>query len=190
MDAIDLLLARASNGKLGEPAPDDETLQLALRAALRAPDHGLLRPFHITLVRGAARERLGGVLRDALLRRDPNAPAEALAKELGKPLRAPLILVVWARVQEHPKTPAIEQILSAGAAAHGVLLALQARGYAGFWRTGPAAYDAGVKSALGLRAQDAIVGFIYAGTPRQPVPPIERPTLEAHVHEWSGPASD
>ena len=188
MDAIDLLLTRASNGKLGEPIPDEQTIELALRAALRAPDHGMLRPFHVLVVRGTARERLGALMRDALRRRRPNATEGELAKEAHKPLRAPLIFVVWAKIEEaHPKAPPVEQVLAAGASAHAILLALQARGYAGMWRTGPAAYDADVKRALGLRAQDAIVGFIYAGTPRVPTPALPRPELPDHVAEWSGP---
>lgn len=181
-----MLLTRASNGKLGDPAPDDETVRLAMQAAVRAPDHGLLRPWRLLLVRGDARERLGRVMREALLARKPDAAAAELDKEQAKPLRAPLLIVVAARVQESPKIPAIEQILAAGAAAQNILLALHARGYAGMWRTGPAAYDASVKRALGLRAEDAIVGFLYAGTPRMPAPAIDRPTPEQFVNEWRG----
>ena len=170
MDAIDLLLTRASNGKLGEPIPDEQTIELALRAALRAPDHGMLRPFHVLVVRGTARERLGALMRDALRRRRPSATEEELAKEAHKPLRAPLIFVVWAKIEEaHPKAPPVEQVLAAGASAHAILLALQARGYAGMWRTGPAAYDADVKRA------------------RVPTPALPRPELPDHVAEWSGP---
>ncbi len=32
------------------------------------------------------------------------------------------------------------------------------------WKTGGPAYDEAVKSALGLEAKDAIVGFMYLGT--------------------------
>lgn len=184
MDAIELLLSRASNGKLIEPAPDEETLRLALQAAVRAPDHGLMRPWRFQLVRGAARERLGLVLREALARRAPDSTAEALDKEQAKPLRAPLLIVVSARVKENPKVPAIEQVVSGGVAAYNVLLVLQARGYAGMWRTGPAAYDPDVKRALGLEPGDAIVGFLYAGTPRLEPPNIRRPAPEEHVEEW------
>jgi nitroreductase len=184
MDAIDLLLTRASNGKLGDPAPDDETLRLALQAAVRAPDHGLLRPWRFQLIRGAAREQLGRVMRDALAQRQPSASPQELDREQAKPLRAPLLIVVAALLQESQKAPPIEQILSAGAAAQNILLALHARGYAGMWRTGPAAYDPKVKQALGFEAKDAIVGFIYAGTPRAAPPALPRP--EPLVHEWSG----
>jgi nitroreductase len=186
MDAIEMLMTRHSNGKLGEPAPDPESLRIALRAGLRAPDHGILRPWRIQLVRGEARERLGKLMRERLLRSKPAATAEELEREERKPLRAPLLLIVSARLRESAKIPDIEQVLSAGAVAHNILLALHARGFSGIWRTGPATYDAQVKQGLGLEPRDAIVGFLYVGTPRLPPPVIERPEPEAFVEEWTG----
>lgn len=190
MDAIELLVTRASNGKLGEPAPDDRALRVALEAAARAPDHGLVRPWRVRLVRGEARARLGDVFCDAARRRDPGASQEALEKVRRKPLRAPLLIVVAARVVEHPKAPAIEQILSAGMAAHAILLALHAQGFAALLRTGEAAYDPEVKRALGLAPADAIVGFIYVGTPTAPHPQIKRPSPDEFTEEWTQPAGE
>lgn len=186
MDAIELLLTRASNGKLGEPAPDERSVTLALEAALRAPDHGALRPWDFLLIRGTARERFGQVCREALARRSPGCSEAELAKEASKPLRAPLLIVVCARVRDHAKVPAIEQQLSAAAAAQNILLALHATGYTGMWRTGPAAYDPYVLQALGLSAEHAIVGFIYAGTPTTSFPAMKRPIVADHAREWTG----
>lgn len=185
MDALELLMTRASNGKLRDPAPDDDTLQRIVQAALRAPDHGLLRPWRVQLVRGSARERLGELMQGALLRRSPGAPPEAVEKERRKPLRAPLIAVVSARVRPDPKVPAIEQVLAAGALTHGLLLGLHAHGYAGMWRTGPAAYDDEVKRGFGLEPSDALVGFLYIGTAALPAPPIARPSAADVIEEWS-----
>jgi nitroreductase len=95
--------------------------------------------------------------------------------------------VVAAHVQSHPKAPAIEQVLAAGAAAQNILLALHARGYGAMWRTGAPAYDPYVKRALGFDAEDAIVGFLYAGTPSVVVPALARPEVSAHVDEWLAP---
>ena len=44
MEALDALMTRCSIGGLIEPAPDEASLQRALEAALRAPDHRMLRP--------------------------------------------------------------------------------------------------------------------------------------------------
>jgi nitroreductase len=186
MDAIELLLSRSSNGKLQEPGPDPETLRIALEAAVRAPDHAALRPLRYRLVRGEARVKLGAVLASALERRKPGAPPEALQKARNNPLRAPLVIVVGAHVQAHPKVPAVEQLLSAGAAVHAILLALHARGFAGIWRTGELAYDDGVKAALGFAPSDAIVGFVYAGTPALAAPALKRPLPEELGSEWTG----
>lgn len=187
MDAIDLLTTRASNGKLGEPAPDEPTLRNAFAAAVRAPDHALLRPWRFRVVRGEARVRLGEVFRESERRRHPEASADMLDRAGAKPLRAPLIIVVAATPRENPKVPRVEQVVSAGMAAHAILLALHAQGFAAICRTGPPAYDPHVKRALGLGEDDEIVAFLYAGTPSAPYPPIERPSHEAFVDEWTGP---
>lgn len=186
MNAIELLTTRASQGKLTEPAPDEETLRIALEAAARAPDHAALHPLRVHFVRGAARERLGELMAQAAQREQPQASAEDLAKVRTKALRAPLIIVVSALVRPHVKVPALEQMLTAGAAAHAILLALHARGFAGIWRTGGAAYDPQLKRAFGLGDDDALVGFIYAGTAAAPAPRIHRATPDEFAAEWSG----
>ncbi len=184
MDAIELLTTRTSNGKLTDPAPDQETLKLAFEAAARAPDHQAMRPQRVFVVRGEARERLGALMADVIRRTKPAATSDELAKTKAKALRAPMILVVAAVIEPHPKVPPVEQVLTAGIAAHAILLALQARGFAGMWRTGPAAYDAEFKRAFGLREQDALVGFLYAGTAKQPAPDSNRPVPDTFVLEW------
>jgi nitroreductase len=187
MDAIEALTTRRSPAKLVEPAPSEEQLALMLRAGARAPDHGRLRPWRFIVLRGAARERFGEVMAQTLKSRAPDVPAEVLEREKRKPMRAPLVVVVAASVQPEHKIPVIEQILAAGSAAQNVLLAAYALGFGGMWRTGDSAYDAHVKEALGLAANDAIVGYLYLGTPagRALIPPDE-PDPASFVREWTG----
>jgi nitroreductase len=184
MDAIEALTTRASNGKLVEPAPDDETLALALAAAARAPDHGMLRPLRVHVIRGDARHKLGELMAGALARKTGGASPEELEKMRGKALRAPMILVVSAVVTASPKIPVLEQVLCAGAAATSILLALHARGFGAIWRTGDVAYDAEAKAAFGLGEKDALVGFIYTGTPKQPPPAVPRLSASDFAAEW------
>jgi hypothetical protein len=54
------------------------------------------------------------------------------------------------------------------------------------WKTGDPAYDPKVKHALGLSEHDAIVGFIYLGTPATPRGPLPPPDLASHVTHWAG----
>ncbi|HUE19119.1 MAG TPA: NAD(P)H nitroreductase [Stellaceae bacterium] len=165
MDALEALLTRRSPGRLTDPAPDDAALKTMLDAAMRAPDHGRLRPWRFIVLRGEARARLGDLMAEAMRRREPDMPDPALEKERAKPLRAPLIVVVAASLVEGHKIPAVEQLLAAGAAAQNLQLAAHALGFGTVWRTGAPAYDPYVKQSLGLDAADAIIGFMYLGTP-------------------------
>jgi nitroreductase len=164
MQAIDALLARRSARALTEPAPDAGALELMFSAAARAPDHGRVRPWRFVVVRGDARERFGALLADQLHHTHPQIGAESLERERLKAFRAPLIVVVAAHCDSAVKIPPIEQTLSAGAAAHAMMLAAFVLGFNAMWKTGDAAYDATVKRALGLEPGDAIVGFLYLGT--------------------------
>jgi hypothetical protein len=136
LDAIEALTTRASPLALTEPAPDAGALAAMLRAGSRAPDHGKLKPWRFIVIAGNARSAFGDVLAEALRKREPELPESAIDKERGKPLRAPLIVVVAARLREHKKVPVVEQIVAAGAAAQNILVAAHALGFGGFWRTG------------------------------------------------------
>ncbi len=186
MNAIEALHTRESAAKLQDPAPDDAALNALLQAALRAPDHGRLRPWRFLAIRGEALNRFGDVLAETLQARAPEATPDMLARERAKALRAPLIVVVAARIQRGGKIPEIEQILSSGAAAQNIMLAAHAMGYGAMWKTGDPAYDPRVKRALGLDEDDAIVAFIYLGTNTGGPRPTARPSVQDFLIEWRG----
>jgi nitroreductase len=184
MDAMEALTQRVSASRMVEPAPDELELHALLAAAVRAPDHGRLRPWRFIVIRGAGLRRFGELLADTYRRRHPDATAAQLDKERGKPLRAPLIVAVAAIVDTQSNIPAVEQLLSAGAAAQNIMIAAFASGYGCAWKTGGAAYDDDVKAALGLRPTDAIVGFMYLGTSVAALPPAQPIDVDRYVTEW------
>jgi nitroreductase len=189
MDALDAIVTRTSPLRLAPQEVEEATLARILDAGLRAADHGRLRPWKFLVVRGEARARLGEVMAEAMRRRNSAAPDASLEAERQKPLRAPLIVVVAAVVRAGTKIPPIEQVESAAAAAQNMLVAAHGLGLGGFWRTGAPAYDAYVKSALGLAPDDQIVALLYighvavAGNPKPPDP-------AGVVEEWRGPTTE
>ncbi len=185
MEAMDLLLNRHSATRLVAPGPDRAALDAILSAALRAPDHGRLRPWRFVVIPEERREAFGDLLADSLRARAPDAPQAELARERGKAHRAPVIVVAAAQLRHGHKIPEIEQILAAGAAAENVMLAAQASGFGAMWKTGAPAYDGAVKQALGLAPDDAIVAFLYLGTEAGEPSPAPRPGLAEHVSVWS-----
>lgn len=195
MDAITLLHTRNSSAKLTEPAPQGDALNNILQAALRAPDHARLRPWRFLMIEGAARNDLGALFVEAASRRCENIGEAAMSNEqlekiAAKALRAPLIVVVIATIKQHPKVPAIEQVLSAGCAAHGILLAAHALGFAGIWRTGANAFDKTVMQGLGLADNEQIVSFIYLGSAAGKSKPVSELSVSEFYQPWSATGAD
>ena len=169
MDALDAIFARRSIGRLQAPAPNEEDLDMILRAASVAPDHNSLRPWKFVILEGDAKDAFGVVLAAAYRKRSESAGKDIVPakeqKERTKLGRAPMVVVVCSLNRGEDTIPFIEQYASAAAASQNMLIAATALGYGSMWRTGDPAYDEDVKAALGLTKQDAIVGFLYLGTP-------------------------
>ncbi len=192
MDALTLLHERNSAPKLCEPGPSGKVLSDILKSALRSPDHARIKPWRFLTVEAGARESLGTLFvesaKAAAISNNSPPPSESELEKISRqPLRAPLVIIVIAAIKEHPKVPPIEQILSAGCAAHSILLAAHALGYAGVWRTGIHAYDQRVKSGLGLAPAEAIVGFIYLGTIDGNYKSLAELPVEDYCESWNGP---
>ncbi|HEY3850049.1 MAG TPA: nitroreductase [Steroidobacteraceae bacterium] len=164
MDLIEAIDTRSSAGRLSAPGPSPEHLELILKAAARAPDHGRLKPWHLIVLEGSAKERFAAAAAEAKRRRNPALTDEQVLSDRDKVLRSPTLVVVGCSVREHPKVPEIEQIVAAGAAAENLFLAAHGLGYGVMWKTGAAAYDPDVKATLGLNPSDHIVGIIHLGT--------------------------
>ena len=186
MDALELMLTRESALKLQSPGPSAEELDRIFATAVRAPDHGRLRPWHFVVINEAQRAAFGQLMADSLRRRVPTVSDAELQREAGKAFRAPVIVAVAAKLQKGHKIPEIEQIASASAATQTIMLAVPALGYAAMWKTGAPAYDPAVKTALGFTPDDEIVGFLYIGTNAGGPSPIPRPDPNEFVTTWSG----
>jgi len=186
MQAVDVLLNRVSVPRLVEPAPDAAQREVLFGAALRAPDHGQLRPFRFLTVEGTARERLGETLAQALTLGGGEVTPAMLDKARLGPLRAPLVVVVIARLHDHFKVPRQEQLITAGCAAHAVLLAAYALGIGAVWRTGELSYSPHVAHGLGLAADEEVVAFLYLGTPQNPPRQAPKVDVATVVSAWQG----
>lgn len=188
MNRLAALLARHSTPVryLGGPGPTPEQIDAALAAAACAPDHGQLCPWRFRLVRGDALARFAEVLVTCALRRDPASSPEQLAKLRLPASRAPLAIIVSCEVRVH-KVPQIEQILSTAAATMNLLNAFDELGFGAIWLTGASVYDAAVPGALGLGAEEKLLGFLYVGSRTELAPPVpQRPARERYARDWEG----
>ncbi len=165
MELFDAIASRSMAKQLGGPAPSAEQIARLLEAADRAPDHGRLKPWRFVAVNGAAREAFANAVAEARRDQMPAFTDEQMEIEREKIRRSPSILVAGCVVRKDiPKVPEIEQVIAVGAAVENLMLAANDLGIGAMWKTGPAAYSARVKAAVGLAADDHIVAILHLGT--------------------------
>jgi nitroreductase len=189
--ALALLETRRS-GKprdLVAPGPSEEELQRILNIAVRTPDHGKLSPWRFIIVSPNQRQALADLLAHALPEHDPDATSAHYAKALEFAHQAPaMVVLVSAPVRDH-KIPVWEQELSCGAVAMNLLHGANAVGYVGGWITGWQAHNERVRQAFCAEGE-RIAGFIFLGTPGNPLEERPRPQLADLVRHWQPPESD
>jgi nitroreductase len=172
--------------QLREPGPSPRQIDAAIDAALRAPDHGALRPWRFVLVQGQAREGLSQLLVSRMQQREPDTPTAKLERIRSMPLCAPLVIAVGASLLAGHKVPEIEQLLATGAGVMNLLNAFHAQGFGAIWLTGGNAYDPEVAQALGFHAPERCLGFIYVGSVEPGDPAPRRVQRDACVRSWTG----
>lgn len=171
--------------QLAAPGPDDATLLRMLRSAVRVPDHGKRTPWRFIRIAGEARHALGEAVAARGAARDPGASDAVREKDRLRFSRAPLVVVVVARLGEDAKIPATERMASASCVCFALLQAAQACGFGAQWLTGWPAYDPEVLGLLGLDETECIAGFIHVGTPSIEVPERDRPDPRDLLADWT-----
>lgn len=160
---LERLLARHSVGPkyLTAPGPSAAQLRRAFAVALRAPDHGKLKPFRFVVVRDAALERLAQLFVDYGRRHGKGE--EQLVLERQRAVQAPVVIAVVARIDPGHEIPVHEQWIAVGGALTNVLNALHLMGFGAKMLSGHRARDATINAAF-CRAGESLVGWISTGT--------------------------
>jgi nitroreductase len=187
--ALSLLETRRS-GKprdLVGPGPSKEELDHILTIAMRAPDHGKIAPWRFVIVGQNQRQQLADLLARALPEHDPEAGGAHYQKALEFAHQAPVMIALISSPLQGHKIPVWEQELSCGAVAMNLLHATHALGYVGGWITGWQAYSPRVTRAF-CKDGERIAGFVFIGTPGNPLEERPRPALADHVTEWTPPS--
>jgi nitroreductase len=183
LDAIELLKVRRSvkPREMNPPGPSPAELETILTIAARVPDHGKLTPWRFIVFEGDARLRAGEIIARVFAQKNPQAATADIEVEKKRLTDAPLVIAVVSFTKPHPKVPAWEQELSAGASAMNIVTAATALGYGACWLTGWFAFDRDVLDAFGLKADEKLAGFVHIGTPSKASSDRPRPALSEIV---------
>ena len=181
MSATATLLSRRSVSpkRLGGAGPTHDEMDLIIRCALSAPDHGSLRPWRVIEFPQDARSALAALFEQEKLRRDPLASREDLELAREHATRAPALVGFVVSPQGRTNVPLQEQWLAAGAALGNFLNAAHSLGYGAIVLSGERCHDPILKSALDIQATEFLAGFISLGRivqvpPARKLPPTDR----------------
>jgi nitroreductase len=133
--------------------------------------------WRFVVLEGAGKARLIAAIRARAAETGADGDKGALAYE-----QAPVSVAVVASPKPGDKIPAIEQTLSAGAVALGLVNAGLAEGWGACWLTGWPVYDREfIAGALGLAPVEWVAGVVHLGSCEVEVPDRPRPDVASLV---------
>jgi len=183
---IDTLLSRRSIKLVGEPGPSAEHLDLILRAAMTAPDHGRSQAWRFVRMQGAAIMEFAEFVVRAYEEAGSPMQEAKITTMRGWLSKAPLLLGLACWINpEDKRFPEQELVLSAGAAVTQMLNAAHMLGYGAFWSTGLGTYLPAIPQALGFDEHHRFLGFMSIGTALRSLPAPARPDPALFVRDWS-----
>lgn len=185
-NALQFLLDRQSVKFVRAPGPDERQLDLILRAAMSAPDHGRLRPWRFSIIRQDVMPQFVEKVFTAAQASATPIPAQ---KEVNarRWLKDVPLLIALACHRDHSvtKIPECERMLAVGAAAMNMLNAAHMLGFGAFWSTGLGTYIDEVNEILGFDPLDyRFMGYLAIGTPIDETFPVTRPDYHQYVKEF------
>jgi nitroreductase len=173
-------------GFLRDPGPSPAELDEILTIGTRVPDHGKVVPWRLVVIEGEARQRAGDRLAAIQKSRRPDLDEASLELERRQFLPAPVTVGVIVSPRPNPKSPEIEQLLSAGNVCFNLSHAAFALGYAASWTNRWYGFDPEAQQLLGARGGERFVGFVHIGTPVSLPEDRDRPDLNKVVTRWQG----
>jgi nitroreductase len=178
-EIIDFLRTRRSvkPRDMSGAGPSPAELETILTIGARVPDHGKIAPWRFIVFEGDARKKAGEIFAQVLTKKNPDASEQDIAKARDAFMEAPLVIAVVSSTKPHPKVPPWEQQLSAGASAMNIVTAATALGYGANWLTGWFAFDRDVLTALGLKPEEQLAGFVHVGKSTKPNEDRPRPAI-------------
>jgi nitroreductase len=183
-DLLELLALRYSVGPkyLEPPGPSAAQWARAADLALRAPDHGGLRPFRFVLVGDDQREALAECF--AAGARQRGQAAKEVDRARARAFNGPGLAVLVAHVRDDvPDVPAHEQWLCVGAALMNCLNALHLMGFGAKALSGASVTDPAVHTAF-CGPGERLASWVIAGRPVRAAHPKMGAEASPVISHW------
>ena len=182
--ALDTLLNRHSLGPrwMVAPGPDPEQLAQAIRAALRAPNHGRLQPWRAVTISEAQRPVLAALFEQ--FARESGKSEEEVAIERERAYNGPVLLAWVARIDTTvAKVPPHEQWICVGGALSNFMNAVHLMGFGAKILSGRKCQHPAIVRAF-CEDGEQLIGFICVGTATRELEPREQDEVGPRLSGW------
>lgn len=189
-ELLDLLALRYSVGPkyLAPPGPSTEQWARAADLALRAPDHGGLRPFRFVVVGESQRVALAQLF--ALGAGQRGQAAEEVERARARAFNGPGLAAVVARVRDDvPDVPPHEQWMCLGAALMNFMNALHLMGFGAKALSGASVSDPAVRTAF-CGPGERLASWVIAGSPTRAAHPKGDVVASPVISHWQDEQAD
>lgn len=183
-ELLDLLALRYSVGPkyLAPPGPSAEQWARAADLALRAPDHGGLRPFRFVVVGDSQRIALAGLFATGAMQRGQSD--EEVERARARAFNGPGLVALVARVRDDvPDVPSHEQWLCVGAALMNFMNSLHLMGFGAKALSGASVYDPAVSTTF-CGPGERLANWVIAGRPVRAAHPKAGAEASAVISGW------
>jgi nitroreductase len=183
-EPLDLLALRYSVGPkyLAPPGPGAAQWARAAALALRAPDHGNLRPFRFVVVSDSQRIALAELFATGAQQRGQTA--EEVERARARAFNGPGLVALIARVRDDvPDVPPHEQWLCVGAALMNFMNALHLMGFGAKALSGASVSDPAVRAAF-CGPGERLANWVIAGRPVRASHPKAGAEASAAISGW------
>jgi nitroreductase len=170
---------------LAPPGPSAEQWAQAAALALRAPDHGGLRPFRFVVVSDAERSALAELFAAGAQQR--GQALDEVERARARAYNGPGLAALVAHVRNDvPDVPPHEQWLCVGAALMNFMNALHLMGFGAKALSGASVSDPAVHSAF-CGPGEQLASWVIAGRPTRPAHPKVGTAASPALSNWQAP---
>jgi nitroreductase len=183
MEVFEAISGRRTVKAFAGPALTPEELAPLFDAARWAPNHKLTQPWRFRVLGDSSRDALKAAAAEVAIGHAPDgSDAKLIGAVAAKKLdRAPTLVAVSCVRNADPVLEA-EDFAASAVASYIVLLSAHASGFAGYWRTPEVLRDNRGTEALGIGAEEDVLGLLYLGRSDGPLPPApERESAGGYV---------
>lgn len=183
-ELLGLLALRYSVGPkyLAPPGPSAAQWARAADLALRAPDHGGLRPFRFVVIGDSQRVALAGLFATGAQQR--GQAAEEVERARARAFNGPGLVALVAGVRDNvPDVPPHEQWLCVGAALMNFMNALHLMGFGAKALSGASVSDPAVHAAF-CAPGERLANWVIAGRPVRAAHPKAGAEASAVISGW------